>query len=66
MEGKAEMLTVSQLIQRMNISRAGAYKLVHAVGFPMCRVGKKILIPSDRLKEWIDKGGTANERCKHC
>lgn len=61
MESKAEMLTVKQFSEKLNISRQGAYNLIHQGKIPVCRVGRKILISADRLKEWIEKGGTAYE-----
>lgn len=57
----SEMLTVRQLQEQLKLSRQGAYDLCRETGFPVCRVGRKILIPADRLQEWIDKGGTRNE-----
>lgn len=61
MEGKQEMLTVKQIQEKFNLSRQGAYDLCNKSGFPVCRIGRKILIPADRLQAWIDKGGTAHE-----
>lgn len=61
MERQQEMLTVKQLQEKFNLSRQGAYDLVHKSGFPVCRIGRKILIPADRLQVWIDKGGSAHE-----
>ena len=57
----AEMLTVEQLQERLKLSRQGAYALCKKPGFPVCRVGRKVLIPADRLQAWIDKGGTTSE-----
>ena len=56
-----EMLTVKQLQERLKLSRKSTYKLCRLPGFPVCRIGKKILIPADRLQEWISNGGTAND-----
>ena len=59
-EGKImdEMLTVKQLQQHLKLSKQGAYNLVNRPDFPTVRVGRKILIPVGKLKEWIDKGGS--------
>ena len=64
-ENKTEMLTVKDMYQRLNISRQQGYILVHRKGFPSFRVGKKILIPADKLQKWIEEGGSANERNNH-
>ena len=60
-----ELLTVKELQEKLRLSRQGAYDLCSKPGFPVCRVGRKVLIPADKLQEWIEKGGTAIER-EHC
>ena len=39
----------------LGISRAGAYELVRTEGFPVLKIGTRIVIPKDKLKEWVDK-----------
>ena len=56
-----EMLTVKQLQEKLKLSRQGAYDLCQDPDFPVCRVRRKILIPADKLQEWIDKGGSRRE-----
>ena len=34
--------------------RAGAYELVHSASFPKVKIGKRILVPKDKLIEWLD------------
>lgn len=60
-----EMLTIRELQKRLCISKVSAYSLVKSPGFPVCRAGKKILIPADKLQLWIDKGGSQNETEKN-
>ena len=36
-------------------SRAGAYELARTEGFPALKIGTRIVIPKDKLKEWVDK-----------
>ena len=50
----AEMLTVEQLQERLKLSRQGAYALCKKPGFPVCRVGRKVLIPADKLQQFND------------
>ena len=57
----SEMLTVKQLQEQLKLSKQGAYNLVNRPDFPTVRAGKKILIPADKLQQWIDKGGTTSE-----
>ena len=38
----------------LGISRAGAYDLVHADGFPHLKLGNRILVPKDKFIKWIN------------
>ena len=48
------MLNVVQVAAVLGISRAGAYELVHREGFPALKIGNRIVVPKDKLQEWID------------
>ena len=48
------MLNVVQVAAVLGISRAGAYDLVHSEGFPTLKIGGRIVVPKDKLWEWID------------
>ena len=48
------MLSVVQVATVLGISRAGAYELVHSEGFPALKIGNRIVVPKDKLWEWID------------
>lgn len=52
------MLKVVQVAAVLGISRAGAYELVHSEGFPALKIGSRIVVPKDRLREWIDANTT--------
>ena len=47
-------LNVVQVAAVLGISRAGAYELVHSEGFPALKIGSRILVTKDKLREWID------------
>ena len=51
-------LNVVQVAAVLGISRAGAYELVHSEGFPALKIGSRIVVPKDRLQEWIDANTT--------
>lgn len=53
METRKEYITVNELAVKLGVSRPMAYKLIHAEGFPMMKLGKKVLIPLDGLDSWI-------------
>lgn len=55
------MLTVSGVASVLGVSRAGAYELAHSEGFPVLKVGGRIVIPKDKFLLWIERqcGGEA-------
>lgn len=56
------VLNATQLSEVLGISRAGAYNLMHREDFPTLRIGKRMLVPRDRLLIWIEQntgGGAA-------
>lgn len=58
------ILSVKELSEFLGISKSGAYELVKTKGFPVVKIGARVLIPKDKLIEWIDKqsGGTQSEK----
>lgn len=49
------MLNADQLARALNISRAGAYQLMHSSSFPTVRIGKRMLVPKEHLLRWLDQ-----------
>ena len=49
------MLTANELAGALGISRAGAYALIHSKGFPTLKIGKRLMVPKDKLATWIDR-----------
>ena len=56
------MLTAADLAGALGISRAGAYALLHRRGFPALRIGKRLMVPKDKLTAWIDQNTGIDER----
>ena len=54
------MLSVPQLAAVLNISRSGAYALVRSEGFPALKIGSRIVIPKDKLQNWINENRPSN------
>ena len=46
---------VLEMAAALGVSRAGAYELVRTEGFPALKIGTRIVIPKDKLKEWVDQ-----------
>lgn len=49
------MLNADQVAKVLAISRANAYTLMRSKGFPTLRIGKRMMVPKDRLLEWMAK-----------
>ena len=54
MDSKSTM-TVKELMGFLGISRATAYELVNASGFPSFRIGRKVFINRAGLEEWMEE-----------
>ena len=46
-------LNANQVAAALGISRAGAYNLMRSEGFPTLFIGKRMVVPKDRLLDWI-------------
>lgn len=60
-EGLPDILNAGMLAEALGISRAGAYQLLNSAYFPTLQIGKRKLVPKDKLIAWIDRhtGGDA-------
>ena len=47
-------LSAPQVAKVLGISRANAYTLMHSVGFPTLTIGKRMVVPKDKLLAWMD------------
>ena len=48
-------LSAEQVAQVLGISRAGAYTLMHSKNFPTIQIGKRMVVPKDKLLAWMEK-----------
>lgn len=48
-------MSVQELSAQMGISLPKAYELTRTPGFPILRIGTRILIPVEAYKEWLMK-----------
>ena len=48
-------LCAEQVAQVLGISRAGAYTLMHSKGFPTIQIGKRMVVPKNKLIEWMEE-----------
>lgn len=55
-------ISVQELSAQMGISLAKAYELTRKPGFPVLRVGTRILIPVDSLHEWLKNNARTGQK----
>ena len=48
-------LSAEDVAQVLGISRSHTYALMRSKGFPTLIIGKRMTVPKDKLKEWMDK-----------
>ena len=53
-------MSVQELSAQMGISLPKAYELVKTPGFPILRIGTRILIPVDAYKKWLMEKSCSN------
>lgn len=47
-------LSAEEVAQVLGISRANAYVLMRSKGFPTISIGKRLVVPKDKLIDWIN------------
>ena len=45
--------SIEDLTKVLKISKGMAYQLARSENFPIIRIGKRILVPAEGLKEWV-------------
>ena len=48
-------LSANQVAQVLGISRTNAYTLMHSKGFPTIQIGKRMVVPKNKLIEWMER-----------
>ena len=48
-------LSADDIAEVLSISRAGAYTLMHSVGFPTVVIGRRLTTPKDKFLAWLDQ-----------
>ena len=47
-------LTAKEAANALGVSLPVLYELTHQQDFPAIRVGRKVLVPTDKLRAWLD------------
>lgn len=48
-------LNAEEVAQVLGISRANAYTLMHSKDFPTLTIGKRMVVPKDKLLSWVEE-----------
>ena len=48
-------LKADQVAAVLGISRVGAYNLMRSEGFPTLFIGKRMIVPRDKLIDWMNR-----------
>ena len=51
-------LSAEDVAQVLGISRANTYMLMHSDDFPTIRIGKRMVVPKDKLIAWMEEQST--------
>ena len=48
------MLNANEVADILGIARNSAYNLMRSKGFPTIHIGRRMVVPKDKLIEWIE------------
>ena len=54
-------LNAKTVAQVLGISAAGTYELLHQEGFPVLKIGSRLVVPKEKFLSWVENqiGGAA-------
>ena len=57
-------LNAETVAKLLGVSPSTGYELMHEKGFPVLRIGSRMVVPKEKFREWVEatvEGGTASE-----
>ena len=48
-------MNAEQIASYLGVSKTSVYEMMHTKGFPMVRIGRRIIVASKDLLSWIDR-----------
>ena len=55
-------LNSKTVAQVLGVSPSSAYELMHEPGFPVLRVGSRMVVPKEQFIRWVEKHTEGGER----
>lgn len=47
------MLSVQEIAKVLGISSSSGYELMHTDGFPVLKIGSRMVVPKEKFREWV-------------
>ena len=57
-------MTVKEMGMYLGISTGKAYELVKSAGFPVIRIGRKVLVSKEGLVRWVERETGNHKSCE--
>ena len=57
-------LNAEMVAKLLGVSPSTGYELMHEKGFPVLRIGSRMVVPKEKFREWVEanvEGGVASE-----
>lgn len=48
-------LNAEMVARLLGISPSSAYELMHEKGFPVLRVGNRMVVPKEKFRQWVEE-----------
>ena len=48
-------LNAETVAKLLGISPSSAYELMHEKGFPVLKIGNRMVVPKEKLREWVEQ-----------
>ncbi len=56
-------LNTALVAEALGIAPSSAYELMHEKGFPMLKIGSRMVVPKERFIEWVERNSGGGRGC---
>ena len=54
-------LNAETVAKLLGISPSSGYELMHEKGFPVLRIGSRLVVPKEKFRAWVERNTGGNE-----
>ena len=54
-------LNAGTVAKLLGISPSSAYELIHEKGFPVLKIGNRMVVPKEKFREWVEQNVGGNK-----